>query len=45
MTTLALCKITGLDYDAVRALPREAYELLVEDINTHTDKQDVEAFA
>lgn len=40
MTHLALCKITGLDYDAVRALPREAYELLVEDLNTRTEARE-----
>lgn len=33
MTNLALCKITGLNYDDVRALPREVYAVLVEDLN------------
>lgn len=42
MTNLALCKITGLDYDAVRALPREAYELLVEDLNKQTEHREAE---
>jgi hypothetical protein len=40
MTNLALCKITGLDYDAVRMLPREACEMLVEDLNKQTEQQE-----
>jgi hypothetical protein len=30
MTTLALCKLMGMSYDDVRALPREVYDVLVE---------------
>jgi hypothetical protein len=32
-TTLALCKIMGMSYDDVRALPREVYEVLIEDLH------------
>jgi hypothetical protein len=39
MTDLALVKITGLSYDDVRALPREVYEVIVEDLNKHADEQ------
>lgn len=42
MTDLALCKITGLSYDDVRALPREVYEVLIEDLNKQTDRQEAE---
>jgi hypothetical protein len=35
-TTLALCKIMGMSYDDVRALPREVYEVLLEDL--HAEK-------
>jgi len=31
-TTLALCKIMGMSYDDIRALPRAVYEVLVEDV-------------
>ena len=30
MTTLALCKLMGMSYDDIRALPREVYEVLIE---------------
>jgi len=40
MTTLALCRITGLNYDEVQALPREVYEVIVEDLNKHTAQQE-----
>ena len=30
MTTLALCKIMGMSYDDIRALPREVFDVLVE---------------
>lgn len=31
-TTLALCKIMGMSYDDIRALPQAVYELLIEDV-------------
>ena len=31
-TDLALCKIMGMSYDDIRALPRAVYEVLVEDL-------------
>lgn len=40
MTTLAICRITGLSYDDVRSLPREVYEVLVEDLNAHVEARD-----
>jgi hypothetical protein len=40
MTTLALCKIMGMSYDDVRALPREVYEVLIEDLQArHADQE------
>jgi hypothetical protein len=33
VTTLALCKIMGMSYDEIRALPREVYEVLIEDLH------------
>ena len=30
--TLALCKVMGMSYDDVRALPREVFDVLVEDL-------------
>ena len=33
MTDLALCKIMGMSYEDVRALPRVVYEVLVEDLH------------
>ena len=42
MTDLALCKITGLNYDDVRALPREVYEVLIEDLNKRTETHEAE---
>ena len=35
-TTLAVCKIMGMSYDDVRALPRAVYEVLIEDL--HAEK-------
>jgi hypothetical protein len=32
-TTLALCKIMGMSYDDIRALPQAVYEVLIEDLN------------
>jgi len=34
-TDLALCKVMGMSYDDIRALPRAVYEVLVEDLNAH----------
>jgi hypothetical protein len=31
-TTLALCKIMGMSYDDIRALPQAVYEVLIEDV-------------
>ena len=42
MTDLAIVRITGLSYTDVRALPREVYEVIVEDLNKHTEKQAAE---
>ena len=36
-TTLALCKIMGMSYDDIRALPREVYEVLID--HAHTEKE------
>ena len=35
-------RITGLNYDDVRALPREVYEVLIDDLNKHIEKQEAE---
>jgi hypothetical protein len=32
-TTLALCKIMGMSYDDIRALPQAVYEVLIDDLN------------
>ena len=37
MTDLAIVRITGLSYTDVRALPREVYEVIVEDLNKRTE--------
>ena len=42
MTDLALVRVTGLSYDDVRALPREVYEVIVEDLNKRTAQQEAE---
>jgi hypothetical protein len=40
-TDLALCKLMGMGYDDVRALPRAVYELLVEDLTArHAAEQE-----
>jgi len=39
MTDLAVVRITGLSYTDVRALPREVYEVIVEDLNKRTEQQ------
>jgi len=40
-TNLALCKIMGMSYDEIRALPQAVYEVLIEDL--HARQQDQEA--
>ena len=45
MTDLAIVRITGLSYTDVRTLPREVYEVIVEDLNKHTEKQAAEELA
>ena len=35
-TDLALCKVMGMSYDDIRALPRAVYEVLLEDLITHS---------
>jgi hypothetical protein len=42
MTDLAVARVTGLNYDDVRALPREVYEVIVEDLNKRTAQQEAE---
>lgn len=32
----------GMSYDDIRALPREVYEVLIEDLNARTDRQAAE---
>jgi len=32
-TDLALCKVMGMSYEDIRALPRAVYEVLVEDLS------------
>jgi hypothetical protein len=39
MTDLAIVRITGLSYTDVRTLPREVYEVIVEDLNKRTAAQ------
>ena len=43
MTTLALCKIMGMSYDEIRALPQAVYEVLLEDL--HARHAETEALA
>jgi hypothetical protein len=33
MTTLALCKIMGMSYHEIRALPQAVFEILLEDVH------------
>jgi hypothetical protein len=42
MTDLAVVRITGLSYTDVRALPREVYEVIIEDLNKHAERQEAE---
>jgi hypothetical protein len=39
-TTLALCKIMGMSYDDIRALPQAVYEVLIEDLQTRQADQE-----
>ena len=38
-TNLAICKIMGMNYDEVRALPQAVYEVLVEDLIARQDRE------
>jgi hypothetical protein len=40
-TDLALCKIMGLSYDDIQALPRVVYEVLVEDLTARAAQEEV----
>jgi len=42
MTDLAIVRITGLSYTDVRTLPREVYEVIVEDLNKRLDQPEAE---
>ena len=42
MTDLAIVRITGLSYTDVRTLPREVYEMIVEDLNKHAETPEAE---
>lgn len=42
-TTLALCKIMGMSYDDIRALPQAVYEVLIEDLNSRQADQEAHA--
>ena len=38
--TLALCKIMGMSYDEIRALPLDVFDVLVEDLTKqHADAE------
>ena len=39
-TTLALCKIMGMSYDDIRALPQAVYEVLIEDVLARQQEQE-----
>jgi len=39
-TTLALCKIMGMSYDDIRALPQAVYEVLIEDVLARQQAQE-----
>jgi hypothetical protein len=38
-TTLALCKIMGMNYDEIRALPQAVYEVLIEDVLARQEQE------
>ena len=42
MTDLAIVRVTGLSYTDVRTLPREVYEVIVEDLNKRTEQPETE---
>ena len=42
MTDLAIVRVTGLSYTDVRELPREVYEVIVEDLNKRTEQPEAE---
>jgi len=37
-TTLAVCKIMGMSYDDVRALPQAVHEVLIEELHARAEK-------
>jgi hypothetical protein len=43
MTTLALCKLMGMSYADVRALPQAVYEVLLEDLTARAAQAESEA--
>jgi len=38
-TDLALCKIMGMSYDDIRALPLAVYEVLIEDLHARQEAE------
>lgn len=38
--TLALCKVMGMSYDEIRALPRDVFDVLVEDLQQQRADQE-----
>jgi hypothetical protein len=42
MTDLAVGRVTGLNYHDVRTLPREVYEVIIEDLNKRTEQPEAE---
>jgi hypothetical protein len=39
---LAICKVTGMSYSEIRALPLSVYEVLVEDLHArHAAQQEI----
>jgi hypothetical protein len=37
-----LCKVMGMSYEDIRALPREVYEVLIEDVNARSERAALE---
>ena len=37
-----MCKVMGMSYEDIRALPREVYEVLIEDLNARAEKDALE---
>jgi len=40
MTTIAIGKVLNMSYDAVRALPREVYDVVLEDLHARHAAQE-----